>query len=212
MLKYFDFINKNLIYNLTLESKIQFSENFLIVLKSTNNPIAKTLLKIQNKDYDIQYNFIDSNLNEIDMVSFIPDKRAQDLIGSSPLLYKVEDPGRHLTHNDSNNELFKRLGYDKTEYPDGPHEVSYGIIGQVTAETTSATSGKVYVLFQYTDEDGRVQKACINKTAIIAENEGLKKVWTTSRNKIKVGRLVRTILQASKIPFKDIDIEQFTND
>jgi hypothetical protein len=51
----------------------------------------------------------------------------------------------------------------------------------------------------------------INKDALELSDAEDMRIWSTSRNPIKIGRLVRAILNAAKITFVDKDIEDFTN-
>jgi hypothetical protein len=66
---------------------------------------------------------------------------------------------------------------------------------------TIGSHGKIYVLFE---SDGKT--SVLNKLAL--ENIGEdSRAWSTSRNNIKIGRLVRSILKVSGVSFIEKDIE-----
>lgn len=206
LLKYNEYLTEKKAYEFLLESKLIFSKKFINILsKMKTNKVASELLNIYGKDVDgVRNNYIDAT-EQKDTVSFIPDAKAQELTKDKVDVWKV-GTRRQLTHSDSNDKLFSILGYDKTsqEYwtPDD------GQRGTISAETVSEESGKVYVLFDEWEGD---RKAVLNKDCISLVDEDDARVWTTSRNNIKVGRLARAILKVSKISFIDKDIEDFTN-
>lgn len=208
MLKYSDFISEKVLYDLILESKVVYSSKFINILhKMKDNKLAKKLLDIYSKDLDVVQNYIDIS-DEKDAVTFSPDRRIKDMMKDKPETWKVIDSGRYLTHSDGNNPIFRRLGYDKESQENWAPEV--GTIGKILGETVSRTSGKIYVLFVGLDNDKKF--SVINKAALIqTEDSDDPRVWTTSRNKIKIGRLVRAILGVANVKFVDKDIEDFVN-
>lgn len=209
MLNYNDFINENQIYNLLLESKVIYSSKFINILnKMKGNKISRHLLEIYSKDFDVTQNYIDIT-DEKDSASFTQDRRAKNLVKDE--LWKVVNSGRYLTHSDRNNNIFKKIGYDKTKQENWAPEV--GTIGKILAETISPSSGNIYVLFQEEVNNGVDPRlSVINKEALVnAEESDNPKVWSLSRNKIKIGRLVRALLTSSNFKFTDKDIEDFVN-
>lgn len=208
MLKYSEFINEKVLYDLILESKVVYSSKFINILhKMKDNKLAKKLLDIYSKDIDVIQNYIDIS-DEKDSVMFSPDRRIKDMMKDKPETWKVIDSGRYLTHSDVNDRIFQRLGYDKTKQENWAPEKE--TVGKILAETVSRTSGKVYVLFVGLDDDKRF--AVINKEAVtMTEDSDDPRVWTTSRNKIKIGRLARAILGVANVKFSDKDIEDFVN-
>jgi hypothetical protein len=207
LLKYNDYITEKVAYKLLLESKVVFSKKFVNLLtKMKTNKVASNLLGIYSKDIDVSHNYIDTT-DAKDAVSFTPDRKAQELLKDRPQLWEVRDTQRYLTHANGNSKLFDALGYEK---PDGdPWVPGEGTIGYILGETISEKSGKIYVIFE---EEGDSRKTVLNKEALEAsESSENSKIWSTSRNSIKVGRLVRAILKASKLEFTDKDIEEFTN-
>lgn len=209
MLKYEDFINENILSQLLLESKIVFSNKFKnLISKMRDNKIAKELLAIVGDDHDIRYNYIDITDTK-DSVSFIPDAKAQEIKGDKKVeTFKVINDSRYLTHSPRNNRIFELLGYDREN-----REVwspSIGTVGIILKETKSPISDKIYVLFQEYDSE-TPRTSVINKIGLEPYDNEPKEVWTSSRNNMKVGRLVRAILKSADIDFTDKDIEDFTN-
>jgi len=207
LLKYNDYITEKVAYEFLLESKVIFSKKFTNLLtKMKSNKVASDLLNIYTKDINVAHNYIDVT-DEKDAVSFTPDRKVQELLKDKPQLWEVISSERYLTHSNGNNSLFEALGYEK---PEGePWIPSTGTIGIILGETVSRKSGNIYVIFQ---EEGTTKKTVLNKEALEttdASNDS--KIWSTSRNNIKIGRLVRAILKASGLEFTDKDIEEFTN-
>ncbi len=205
---YYEFINESQIYNMLLESQVKFSNRFTNMLRSLeDNKIAKQLLSVENKDLEVQQNYIDVS-DQKDSATFIPDRKAKEIKGSTPELWRQnEESSRHLTHSSANDEMFAMLGYEK---PEGdPWSPSRGTIGQILAEARSKKNpDNVYVIFQ--EEGGQGRKTVLNKIVLESSPES-QKLWTTNRSGIKVGRLARAILTAAGETFTAKDIEDFTN-
>ena len=207
ILKYEDYISEKAVYELLLESKVVYSKKFINLLnKMKANKLATQLLNLYSKDVDgVTQNYIDiTDLK--DAVSFTPDRKVQELTKDKPDTWKITNSGRYLTTSDRNDKLFEALGYDKAKY--GCWNPDTGAVGLILAETVSRTSGKIYVMFK--EYEGE-RIGVVNKEAMEPTEAEDQRIWSTSRNNIKIGRLVRAILTASKIPFTDSEIEQFTN-
>jgi len=207
ILKYGDYISEKAVYELLLESKVVYSKKFINLLnKMKANKLATQLLNLYSKDVDgVTQNYIDiTDLK--DAVSFTPDRKVQELTKDKPETWVITNSGRYLTTSDRNNKLFEALGYDKAQY--GCWAPDTGAVGLILSETVSRTSGKIYVMFK--EYEGE-RIGVINKEAMEPTEAEDQRIWSTSRNNIKIGRLVRAILTASKIPFADQEIEQFTN-
>ena len=210
LVKYSEFINESKIYELLLESKVVYSKKLVNLLtKMKSNKLASELLNLYSKDVDgLVQNYIDIT-DEKDSVSFTPDRKAQEMIKDKPETWEVIETGRYLTNSNRNDKIFERLGYDKEKY--GCWAPDRGTIGTILSETVSQQSGNIYVMFQeYGESSSRV--GVINKTSI-QESEDTEniKVWSTSRNPIKIGRLIRAILTKANVSFTDKDVEDFTN-
>lgn len=207
LLKYPDYLSEKVVYDLLLESKVVYSTKFVNLLsKMKSNKIASQVLDLYSKDVDgVTQNYIDIT-DQKDAVSFTPDRKVQELTKDRPETWVVKESGRYLTTSDRNNGIFSALGYDKGKY--GCWAPDSGTIGLILAETVSRTSGKIYVTFQ---EYGGDRVGVINKIALEPKDADDPRIWTTSRNNIKIGRFVRALLTSAKIPVNDSELEQFTN-
>lgn len=209
LLKYNEYLTEKVVYNLLLESKLVFSNKFINILsKMKSNKLASELLRIYGKDIDgIRNNFIEIT-DQKDTVSFMPDSKAQEIVKDQPDVYKVVDSGKYLTHSDRNNKIFEALGYNKEGRENWNPDT--GTLGLILGETISTVSGKTYVLFEeYKTDNPRL--TVLNKVAVGPSAGEDERLWTTSRNNIKVGRLARAILKVAGVDFVDKDIEEFTN-
>jgi len=208
---YSDFITEKIIYQMLLESKVIFSDKFInVIQKMKSNKVAAELLKISGKDYDTRYNYIDIT-DRKDTVSFIPDAKAQELRGGLPETYIVTESGRHLTHSNRNDRIFGLLGYEKEGRENWSPNT--GTIGLVLNECQSPTTQNRFVLFKefIEDDNGEARLTVLNKVSVSPHSPESVKVWSTSRNNMRIGRLVRFILQTAGSEFTDKDIEDFTN-
>jgi hypothetical protein len=170
------------------------------------NKIATELLNLYSKDVDgIAQNYIDVT-DQKDAVSFTPDRKVQELTKDKPETWVITESGKYLTTSDRNNKIFEALGYDKAKY--NCWAPNTGEIGLILAETVSSASGKIYVMFKEFEGE---RIGVINKAAMEPKEAEDQRIWNTSRNPIKIGRLVRAILNSAKITFTDPEIEQFTN-
>lgn len=206
MITYNEFILERVIN----ESIFNYSDNFQKVLLRINSPISKKLISIKGEDINASQNYIDLILSEDDMVTFISDAKSNEIIGSEKPLFRVIEEDRFLIKSPKNKFIFDRLGIDM----DGDYfqEPSEGDIGIVSNEALG--SHGTYVLFEYfksTDESKVGKKVILNKECIVTNAPDISKVWTTNRNKVKIGRFVRSILKANDIDFSDKEIEMFVN-
>lgn len=211
MVTYYEFLlEKNL--EKILESQLVFSKSFLSVLNSIDSEISKKLKSLNSKDFDVLQNFIDTT-DKNDQVTFVPDKKAQQLIGQKELLYKVTQTGRNLTNGESNQPIYDDLNFERPENASDIYRPSSGAIGKILGES-SRPSGKVYCLFECTKypENEVGKKVILNREALEEYDESQQRLWTTQRTPIGIGRLVRAILKAAGISFTDSDLEKFVND
>jgi hypothetical protein len=203
--RYYQFILESLI----LESNVIYSEKFRRALsKIGDDPIAKSLMGIENKDIDVLSNYFDIPPDKNDVVTFIPDKKAQEILGDKKELVKFTGrKGGWLTHNmEQNRDLFAALGYvPKGEAIFNPGNVD---VGEVVSRVVSPVSGKTFVYVRFAKGEG-----VYNQTKIVAAGEDNRQLlWTKNRQEVRVGRAVRALLTANGITdFLDKDIELFVN-
>jgi hypothetical protein len=206
MYKFNEFLIEKSLESLILESRISFSKDFFRLLSSIKNPLAKKILKLHGKDVDTTYNYIDIT-DQNDMVSFTPDRRAQDFIEDKEELYEVVMDNKYLTNHQSNQSVFDRLEHERVENVWQPR---IGTLGKIIS-TTYGSSGKIYVLFQGIGENSD-KKTVLNFVAIKPINEEFVKIWQTSRNNIKVGRIIKALVKGLDTEVSDSEIEKFVNE
>lgn len=226
LLKYDDYLTESLIYKSILESKVVYSDEFMNILKNIESRVSEELIKLSSNDIPTRSNFINTT-KENDLVSFIPDKRAQELILTKPDFYIVNRDA-YLGNTKVNEEIFKKLGYN--------YESSYitsGVIGIVLSEI-ELPNGRTYVLFEcditgwqkrfFNKDKNRGYRVVINKKFItktdsipgenieskIPEINDMYKI--AGRSDMKVGRLTKALLDAANVKVTTKEIEDFVND
>lgn len=203
---------------------LKLSKKFTRVLERiSHNKIANELLSlpfIASKDsylFNFNYNYISIGESN-NLVTFTPSDKVEKIMSELPKVYSVSEI-RNLTHSNSNDVIFKALGYDKTANPywypqpdcgcgeNGDCGCDRAAKGLVLGETTSKYSGKTYVLFKCVDTD---RLSVVNKSVLVKEDNS-KVIYSTNRNSIKVGRLVNHLLSELVFEFVPKDIEDFVN-
>ena len=199
------------------KTRVSYSKQFIDVLhKMKDNKIASTLLSIHLKDVDIQYNYVDIT-DEKDVVSFTPNNKILEIVKGlkgKPETWVVNRVGKILNHKEINDEIFVQVDYtrDMAGSDDGEHwSPNVGEVG-VLFKSCVSPKERTYFLFQeYVTGSSKPRYCVINKKSIELDRSGESKIWKTSRNNIKIGRLVRSILSVVNYEFIDKDIEEFTN-
>ena len=217
MLRYNSFILENSVYKLVLESKVTFSDQFKGILSQIYSPIAKSLLSLSGVDKTLTQNYIDTDLSSIDMISFIQDNKANQMIDKSKDIKKIDTKlGPHLKKSGFSSEQFKEenskiysllgLNIDECQFAESGEHV------RVTGEIKSPfTEDRYYCAYQSITDP--TKKAVINKKGIVDVSTGyMGEVWTKSRNQMRIGRLVRALLPLTGTSYSDTDVEQFVNE
>ena len=216
---YQDFILENLI----LESTLEFSDKFKNILEiiPSDNEIRNTLIDMKGKgDYALNQNFIDVTTNK-EEVSFIPDRRAQDLMKSDSKTWRTNGhlPGAKFlrftkdSNGDYNNQgIFSMLGFSPIEPISENHPVpGPGVTGEIVSEAIGPKSGRTYVLFKW-NQGGEDRLIAINKEALDETSELETKLYSQNRNPIRIGRLVNSIMSAAKKPVTPKQVEDFSKE
>ena len=173
--RYFDFINESLEF--ILESDVIYSDKFRFTLSKIDDPISKSILDIENKDLTVQSNYFDITMDKNDTVSFIPDRKAQEILKDVKEFWRFDGSGGGwLKHSEANTELFSKLGYVPEGSPYGPNSRD---IGEIVAETVSETSGKTYCWVKFNNNSGEyVGQGVYNKERLTkAPDAKEKEVW-----------------------------------
>jgi len=213
--KYSEYQLETLLESLILESKLEFSKSLKNILNSMRgNSIADELLKLINNKIDGNFtqNYIDVT-DQKDELSFIPDRKALEIIGKEEVKWITSsDVGnRYFTYNKNDNgeyknrHLFQDLGFDPDQINQWQPEEN--VLGTIKAETISKKSGKTVAWF-VTDSG---EQAVLNKEALIPKSDSYEKLWNTSRNPVKVGRLAKSLLNVVGFQTTPKDLENFVN-
>jgi hypothetical protein len=205
MINYSEYILEKKLEKL-FEAKISLSKSFSNLLMNINSPLSKKILDLQGNEVDVQYNYIDST-EENDTVSFTPERKVQEVIANKEELYKVVNSGKYLTGSKSNQHIYDRLNHERT---DTVYQPETGVIGKILGKTIG-TNGRTYVLFECTKEGEIGRRTILNIDALESTDDTFDRIWTSHRNKIKIGRVIKAILNASKIQSSDAEIEKFVN-
>jgi len=199
--KYDDFILEQALTMIN-ESEIVYSQKFRNLLKGIDSPVAKSLVDIESKDLKVPSNYFDIADNK-DTISFIADRKAQEILGESKGKYVLYKNGPILTHNiEQNGRIFDLLGYipkGDTGYKPEDEER-----GEIIKKAISPSSGKTYLYVKF--EDGE----CVINEQNITYDENTE-VWSKNRQSVRTGRGIRALLAASGSSFKDAEIEDFVN-
>jgi len=204
---YTDFIFESLI----LESNVIYSDKFRQTISKIDSSITKSLIDIENKDYDVKSNFFDITLDKNDHVSFIPDRKVKEIIGEDNIEYvRYSGSGGWLKHTESNSKIFEKLEYTPSGDPYSPNS---GDIGEVIKRVVSDTSGKTYVWVKFKNSSGEITGEGVynNERLSNLENTKLKEVWLRNRQEVRVGKAIRALLKSAGVEFTDKDIEDFVN-
>jgi len=217
-----EFVFDKTFESLILESKLEFSDKLKSVLElmPKDNRIRNFLLSMRGSgDFRLNQNYIDVTDNK-EEVSFIQDRKAQQLLGETKNLWKTTSSlpgGKFLTFNKNdegefkNKKIFDALGFEPVEPTNENHPVpGPNVVGKILSEYVSNLSGKTFVFFAWNDS-GTDRFICLNKEALTPYDDIESKLYTQSRNPIRIGRLVNSIMSAAGEKVTPQEVEQFTN-
>lgn len=208
--KYSDFLNEKLEF--IIESNVVFSDNFRKAMSKIDHPMAKAILGVENNDINVQANYLDIEFSKNDTITFTPDRKAQEILGDTKEVVRFTGSGGGwLKHKSSNDKLFNQLGYTYEEGTE-PYKPNSRDLGEIVAKVTSESSGKTYAWVKFKNQSGEdVGQGVYNVEKLRSVDERIKKVWSTNRQEIKVGRAMRALLKAAGAEFADRDFEGFVN-
>ena len=185
-------------------SEIKYSGKFKNLLKLIDHRVAKILLDLENKNFEITQNYID--ITDVkDTISFTPERKVKEIIANLPEIWLTTEETKHLTHSHANDNMFNDLGYVKPDCePWGP---GHGLQVVVLGEAKSRISDKIYCIIQQFEG---TRQTVVNK-ATLQPSTCYNKIWSSNRNGIRIGRFTRALLTTATINFKTKEIEEFTN-
>ena len=235
--RYSEFIIESLLLRLD-ESVVYYSNDFIETLTRMNTDLSKKLLSISFKDLDTDVNYIDIT-DTPDQLSFIPDARGESMIqkltppDDSGDWKRVEllDPSRvydyHLT-------LFKYLNIDE-EYLPAPNAHTMGWARLVSLPDNGPVSIRQKFWHFKADLDDPNYILSVERGIESGEPDELRKQdsfyaadeyssafkfidpykeltkVSKNRNPIKIGRLIKRLLQVANYNASDKEIEEFVN-
>jgi hypothetical protein len=205
LLKYEGFILEKLI----LESNVIYSSKFKKVLeKIPDDRIAKNLLEIEDQDLDVTANFFDVKIDADDIVTFTNDRAAQRIL--NPELEQVTwtgNRGAWLTHTEGNVNIFLRMGYTP-EIGSPVYQPGRDEIGNLISTWMSPRTNKTWCYVKFTGGEGVYNR---ERLKTVGTEELKKKAFNSGRQEIRVGRAVRSLLNAKGVTYRDAEIEVFVN-
>lgn len=198
-----------LLEKLLLESNVVYSNKFKKVLeKMPDNYIAKNLLEIEDKDLEVSSNFFDVKIDSDEVITFSNDRSAQRIL--KPEHEQVRWTGHRgawLTNSETNMSIFSKMGYFPTVgspvYAPNREE-----IGSLISTWISPKTNKTWDYVKFSGGEGVYNK---ERLINVSEEELKKNVFLSSRQEIRVGRAVRTLLNANRVEYTDAQIEEFVN-
>lgn len=184
------------------ESVVVYSDTFRDILGNIDSPIADALKDIETEDLKVSNNYIDIG-DDKEQISFISDRKAQELIKSSETKVTYNGNGGFLRHSDSNSEIFAKLGY----VPNGEsvYHPSDGEEGEVESESPSSDGTKTYAKVNFKGGVSVLNIQSLSKFNAASE------LFDKNRQSIRIGRGVRSLLTAKGVKFTDSEIEVFVN-
>lgn len=203
MIKNYDIFLLEKLATMINESEVTYSNRFRKILSNIKSVVSDNLISIENKDIDVVSNYFDLSDNK-ESISFIPDKRAQEILKGPKEIYVYYNGGGVMTHNiTANGAVFTALGYE----PKGSNSFkpSEGDKALLISKTISQTSGKVYLYLKFDDGE------CVLNQEYVTYEDFMKDVWIKNRQTIRTGRAIRALLTSGGYSTKDSDIEDFVN-
>ena len=193
---------------LILESNVIYSSKFRTLLtRLKDDVVAKHLLEIENKDLDVVSNYFDVKIDNENVVTFTPDKIAQNLLGEKKDLVRYTGgKGGWLTNNYENNkEIFDVLGYTPKQVE--VFQPNHTDVGEIISKVKSEKSGKLWCYVKWPTGEGVYNFEKLKD----ASTDIKQTIFTKNRQEIRTGRAVRILLNANKVVVSDADIEKFVN-
>lgn len=194
---YNEFISESKL-ELLLEAKIKFSDEFITLLNHIESPIVKKMLELEDKEVDVNRNYMTYDIDKEDSVLFYPDDKLQKQE------YKIKsDYGSYITLAQSAKDNGYTIGI--IGRPDNEQKVS--IIKEFTKEEldelvpgNSVSVPIVHIRFE--NEFG--QRECFyNKDGLIRDISKLKTSDT------RVGRFVSNFLTKANVDFTHDELDDF---
>jgi hypothetical protein len=201
--------NDFIIESLLNESLVVFSDKFRKILTEIDNPVSTSLQEIENKDLKVQSNYIDISPEDKETISFIPDRRAQDILNNQPterFAIWTGEGGSILTHNLENPG--NRVIYGLLEYTPTGEKGYQPQVGERVQVLKSVLNTENNIRYVHLKAPGG---ECACREQRIRYEDTRQQVWTRNRQTVRTGRGIRALLASGGIKSTDTEIEAFVN-
>lgn len=197
------------------ESKLFLSDNFIDILNSIKSPISKVILDSNEKNIDkLNVNYVDMDKDKNDEVSFTQDSRILRDLKAKDLYVKVAGgdwiSAKHEGGKDF-SDLFTEFGITDIYLNFAATDTIFELLGSKVAKA----DGIEYCLCKDVSDDELyiISKDGVKRVDNIEDRAGfMEKYYKLYRNRMKIGRLVRSLLNDIGAKFSDKDIEEFVNE
>lgn len=196
---YDEFISESLI----LESNICYSDQFIEILKNTDDYISKELLGLSYNDIDVPFNFFDANYKKNDTVLFYPDSKVSKKIMTNGYSIYLSSGG----FTQLMNLYLSKKGFETSRFERIFPGVEIEIVEKIPKDIIEKIFNKNdigFFLVKRLDRD-KFGICTIDGISFDIDYNNIKP------SEMKVGRLVNTILKKAGIKVSDKDVEQFVN-
>lgn len=197
---YQEFLVEKLILSIN-ESRVVYSDKFVSMLKKIDSPISDELLNARNIDYDVVSNYFDVDTK--DTISFISDKKAQEIEDSSEEWATVKDTNISMTDIRAKEEVQTELKNKGIENPDLDFKPEEGKAGKVVVKFVTGRFGHVICVLHFGGDKYFATH--------ISNCEPKSAAWIKNRQPIRIGRGIRALLSSLGKKFTDEEIEKFVN-
>lgn len=204
------------------ESKLFLSDNFIDILNSIKSPISKVILDSNEKNIDkLNVNYVDMDKDKNDEVSFTQDSRILRDLKAKDLYVKVAGgdwiSAKHEGGKDF-SDLFTEFGITDIYLNLRDHYLNFAAtdtIFELLGSKVAKADGIEYCLCKDVSDDELyiISKDGVKRVDNIEDRAGfMEKYYKLYRNRMKIGRLVRSLLNDIGAKFSDKDIEEFVNE
>ena len=193
--------NHFLFESLVLESVVFYSDKFRKLLKDIDSPVSSAILDLETKDIDTANNFLD--IDTKDTISFIPDRKAQEILSQKDKWVTISNQQGFLKHSEGNKVIFDLLEYEP--------------VGNETYHPTPGEKGELLKLVKSPETENTYAKIKFAGGITVINNNYVRPYDTSklpfsqNRQTIRVGRGIKALISKTEFKFSDQEIEQFVN-
>ncbi len=190
------------IEELLKESVVVYSSAFKDIVKKIDSPVANYLLEIEEQDLPVKNNYFDIS-DDNGFITFIMDGKSKEIDKKYENIVIFMGGGLASEGSDKNRELFQLLKYIPA---DEKYVPSTGDVGEIVRVAESPISGKTFAYVKF--KNGR---RVINTVSLNVKVDTEEKKWKTYRQRVRIGRAIRSILNSVGKEFTQAQLEDFIN-